>query len=313
MATAMGGRLVVVGGYNRDLGLAIDRFPAPGETRAGRDFLESPGGKGSNQAIQAARCGVDVAMVAAVGADAGAQAARALWTAEGIDCRFMSEHADAATGVAIILVDPAGQNQIVFDPGANMRLAVADIERAAALFTGAAMVAAQLETPVEPTLHAFALARAAGALAVLNPAPAPPSLPAALWAATDVLIANELEGATLAGVALATDPREVGAHLLARVRRAVVLTIGAGGAWLFEPARAPRHRPALAVAALDTTGAGDAFIGAFAARWLAAGDFAAALDWGVAAGGLACTRRGVVPALARGDAIAAAARDLPSD
>jgi len=306
-ASTTRGRLVVVGGYNRDLGLSVDRFPQPGETRAGRDFLESHGGKGSNQAVQAARCGVPVAFVAAVGADAGGAAGRALWRAEGIDAAAVVERADAATGVAIILVDPAGQNQIVYDPGANMRLAVADVERAAATVAGAALVAAQLETPVEPTLRAFALARRAGAATLLNPAPAPPSLPDALWDATDVLVANELEGATLAGLAVDADPRAIGGRLLPRVRRAVVLTIGAGGAWLFEPGREPRHRPALAVTAVDTTGAGDAFIGAFAARWLDGGDLGAALDWGVAAGGLACTRRGVVPALARGDEIKQAA------
>jgi ribokinase len=302
------GRLAVVGGYNRDLGLSVDRFPQPGETRAGRDFLESHGGKGSNQAVQAARCGVPVAIVAAVGADAGGAAGRALWRAEGIDAAAVVERADAATGVAIILVDPAGQNQIVYDPGANLRLAVADIERASGVVAGAALVAAQLETPVEPTVRAFEIARHAGAATLLNPAPAPPGLPDALWAATDILVANELEGATLAGLAIDADPRAIGARLLPRVRRAVVLTVGAAGAWLFEPARAPLHRPPLAVSAIDTTGAGDAFIGAFAARWLTGGEFAAALDWGVTAGGLACTRRGVVPALARGDEIARAAR-----
>ncbi len=295
---AAGRRLVVVGSYNRDLGLAIDRFPEPGETRAGRDFLESPGGKGSNQAIQAARCGVEVAMVAAVGADGGGAAARALWADEHIDAAWVVERPGVPTGVAIILVDPSGQNQIVFDPGANQRLTVEDIDRAAALFDGTAMVVAQLETPIEPTVRAFELARRADAMTVLNPAPAPTSLPAALWGATDVLVANELEGATLAGVALTTDPRAIGAALLPKVRQAVVLTIGAGGAWLFLPNAAPLHRPARSVAAIDTTGAGDAFIGAFAARWLATRDFVAALDWGIAAGALACTKRGVVPALA---------------
>ena len=303
-------RLVVVGGYNRDLGLSVDRFPQPGETRAGRGFLESHGGKGSNQAVQAARCGVAVAIVAAVGADAGAAAGRALWRAEGIEAGAVVEHVDAATGVAIILVDPAGQNQIVYDPGANMRLAVADVERASAAVAGAALVAAQLETPVAPTLRAFEIARRAGAATLLNPAPAPPDLPDALWHATDFLVANELEGATLARLAIDADPRAIGARLMPRVRSAVVLTVGAGGAWLFTPGREPRHRPALAVSAIDTTGAGDAFIGAFAARWLAGGDLDAALDWGVAAGGLACTRRGVVPALARGDEIEQAARAL---
>jgi ribokinase len=304
MATA---QLVVVGGYNRDLGMAIDRFPEPGETRAGHDFLETHGGKGSNQAIQAARCGVAVAMVAAVGADGGGETAHALWRAEGIDASSVATHPGVPTGVAIILVDPSGQNQIVYDPGANDRLSATDVARAAPLIEAAALVAAQLETPIMATMNAFALARRHGAATLLNPAPAPAMLPDPLWAETDLLVANELEGATLAQMPVSSDPREIGARLLPRVARAVVITIGAGGAWLFEPGKPPLHRPALAVEAVDSTGAGDAFIGAFAARWLAARDLVAALDWGVAAGGLACTRRGVVPALATGAEIARAA------
>lgn len=300
-------RLVVVGSYNRDLSLAIDRFPEPGETRAGSDFLESPGGKGSNQAIQAARCGAPVAMIAALGADAGGQAARALWAAEGIDVTGVVERAGRPTGVAMILVDRAAQNQIAFDLGANRSLDVADIDRAAGLFAGAALVVAQCETPLEPTIRAFETAARHGALTLLNPAPAPAGLPEALWRALDVMVANELEAASLAGLAPDSDPRTVGAALLPRVRRALVITAGRAGAWLFEPGRAPIHRPALAVAAIDSTGAGDAFIGAFAARWLATRDFTQALAWGSAAGGLACTRRGVVPALARAAEIAGAA------
>jgi ribokinase len=302
-----GGRLVVVGSYLRDLGLAIDRFPLPGETRVGHDFLESHGGKGSNQAVQAARCGVPVAMIAAVGADPAGRAARALWTAEGIDVGAVVERADRPTGVAMILVDQAAQNQIAFDLGANMSLEIADIERAAPALAAAALVVAQCETPFAATARAFELAQRAGALTLLNPAPAPPELPDALWRRIDVMVANELEAASLAGVALDTDPRAVGTVLLPRVRRALVITIGQHGAWLFEPGRAPLHHAALAVEAIDSTGAGDAFIGAFAARYLATGELAAALGWGIAAGGLACTRRGVVPALARGPEIEAAA------
>jgi len=303
-----GGRLVVVGSYLRDLGLAVDRFPLPGETRVGHDFLESHGGKGSNQAVQAARCGVSVAMIASVGGDPAGRAARALWTEEGIDVGAVVEQADRPTGVAMILVDQAAQNQIAFDLGANMSLDIADIERAALAIEGAALVVAQAETPFAATTHAFERAQRSGALTLLNPAPAPPSLPDALWQRIDVMIANELEAATLAGVALDTDPRVVGTALLPRVRRALVITIGQAGAWLFEPGRPPLHRPALAVAAIDSTGAGDAFIGAFAARWLATRELAAAFGWGIAAGSLACTKRGVVPALARGAEIAQAAQ-----
>src|SRR5260221_3913874 len=225
--------------------MALERFPQPGESIAGRDFLETPGGKGSNQAIQAARCGVRVAIVAAVGADAGGDGARALWRGEGIDVSGVVTHADRATGVAMILVDRAGQNQVVFDLGANLALDVADIERAAPTIAGAAMIAGQLETPIATTVHAFALARRAGVTTLLNPSPTPPALPDALWAATDILIANEIEGPMLTGLAPDADPRAIGEALLPRVRTAVVLTIGPAGAWLFAPGAAPRHRPAL--------------------------------------------------------------------
>lgn len=300
-------RIVVVGSYLRDLGLAVERFPRPGETQVGHDFLESHGGKGSNQAVQAARCGVAVTMLAAIGADAAGQAARALWADEGIDVGYVVARGNRPTGVAMILVDRAAQNQIAFDLGANMTLAVADIEAATPALDRAALVLAQAETPFDATIRAFTMAREHGALSLLNPAPAPPDLPEALWRVTDVMVANEIEAATLAGVALDTDPRTMGAALLPRLGRALVITVGAAGAWLFEPGRAPRHRAPLAVAAIDSTGAGDAFIGAFAARWLAIREFPAALDWGVAAGSLACTRRGVVPALAQAAEIAAAA------
>ncbi|MBV8167400.1 MAG: ribokinase [Alphaproteobacteria bacterium] len=289
--------------------MALERFPQPGESLAGRDFLETPGGKGSNQAIQAARCGVKTAIVAAVGADAGGEAARALWRAEGIDVGGVVTHADQATGVAMILVDRAGQNQVAFALGANLALDTADIDRAASTIAGAALVAGQLETPIPTTLHAFTSARRAGATTLLNPSPTPTTLPDALWDATDILIANEIEGPQLTGLAPSADPRTIGAALLQRVRTAVVLTIGPAGAWLFAHGEAPRHRTALPVNAIDTTGAGDAFLGGFCARWLATKDLHAALDWGSAAGGLACTRRGVVPSLAPLAEIARAAAE----
>ncbi len=122
----------------------------------------------------------------------------------------MVTHADRATGVAMILVDRAGQNQVVFDLGANLALDVADIERAAPTIAGAAMIAGQLETPIATTVHAFALARRAGVTTLLNPSPTPPALPDALWAATDILIANEIEGPMLTGLAPDADPRAIG-------------------------------------------------------------------------------------------------------
>lgn len=311
----------------RDLSIAVDRFPVPGETRVGRDALEAHGGKGSNQAVQAARCGAQVAIAACVGDDAAGDAARAFWRGEGLATEGVAVQPGAATGLAAILVDDRGQNQIVIAPGANACLGVDAIERAAAQIAAAELVIAQLETPIDATLRAFALARAAGRTTLLNTAPAPHSLPDALWAATDILVANELEGAALAGLPPHADPVAVGRALLTRVRVAVVITLGERGAMLFAPGRAPLHQSALSVQVVDSTGAGDAFVGAFAASWAGGGTDPAgepsanrgaspdpraegALRAGVAAGSLACTRRGVAPALADAAAIARATRTL---
>ncbi|HZS85349.1 MAG TPA: PfkB family carbohydrate kinase [Stellaceae bacterium] len=299
-------RIVVIGSYNRDIGMRVDRFPRPGETRMGDGYLESHGGKGSNQAVQAARCGAAVAIIAALGADAHGAAARALWRAEGIDAEAVATRAEAATGAALILVDAAGRNAITVAPGANATLSAEDVDRAAARIARAGLVLAQLETPPEATLRAFALARAAGAATLLNAAPAPPSgaLPEALWELTDFLVVNEIEGGALAGCGAGASPEDVAVALVARLGRAAILTLGRRGALMAARGAAPLARPALDVAAVDTTGAGDAFAGAFAARWAATRNAESALAWGVAAGSLACLRRGVVPALHRGEEIA---------
>ncbi len=297
-------RIVVVGSYNHDVSLAVARLPAPGETCLSQGRLESPGGKGSNQAIQAARAGAGVAMVAAVGLDGPGDAALALWEENGIETTGVMRLADVGTGMAMILVDAAAENVIVVDAGANARLAPAHVEAAANLIGASRLVVAQLETPVAATIRAFELARAAGAATLLNAAPAPDFVDPALIALTDILVVNEGEGQAISGH---PDAAAIGEALLQRAREAVVVTLGAKGAMLFR-----RHQPSLslappAVEVVDTTGAGDAFTGAFAARWVADGNAAAALAWGVAAGALACTARGAAAACADGRRIAALA------
>ena len=282
-------RIVVVGSYNRDVSLSVARLPAPGETCLSLGRLDSPGGKGSNQAIQAARAGASVAMVAALGQDGAGDEAIALWAAERIDTRGVARLADVGTGMAMILVDAAAENVIVVDSGANARLAPDQVGAAAGLIAESRLVLAQLETPVAATVRAFELARAAGAATLLNAAPAPSLVDPALLALTDILIVNEGEGQAISGHAEAA---AIGAHLSTCTARAVVVTLGARGAMLFEPRRPVHALTPPAVTAIDTTGAGDAFVGAFAARWAADRDAAAALAWGVAAGALACTVQG---------------------
>ena len=290
-------RLFFVASYMRDLSVVVDRFPLPGETRAGSGALESPGGKGSNQAIQAARCGASVSIVAAVGNDDAGRAALALWSAEGIDTSHAVSCQTAMTGLALILVNQHGENQIVIAPGANTTLAISDIDRAAAAIATADLVVAQLETPLPATVHAFTLARAAGVTTLLNTAPAPDSLGDVLWSVTDIVVANELEAATLTSLPASTDPLITGRALLARVGVAAVITLGDKGALLLRHNTASVHQPAAKVAVVDTTGAGDAFVGALAACWTRK-DARQALAIAVNAGSLACTRRGAVAGLA---------------
>jgi ribokinase len=286
-------RIVVVGSYNRDTVLAVPRFPQPGETLSASGVRHFHGGKGSNQAVAAARAGARVAMVAAIGADGAGDAALALWSAEGIDAAAVLRLPDAPTGEAMILVDPAGENEIVILAGANAAL---PDDAAARAVAGAALVVAQLETPMSATLAAFREARAQGVATLLNAAPAVP-MPDALLALTDLLVVNETEAARLLGrqgehaaMAIALAPRHP---------RGVVLTAGAAGAHWAAPDGTAVHAPAPTIAVVDSTGAGDAFIGAFAAGLAAGLGEGAALRRGVAAGALACRRAGAVPSLPR--------------
>ena len=297
--------IVVVGSYNKDVTLSVARLPAPGETLLALSRSECPGGKGCNQAIQAARCGAATAMIAAVGEDAAGDEALALWAEAGIDARAVRRLGQPGTGLAFLLVDAAGENMITVDSGANAHVSVDPVAAASELIAGARLVIAQLETPVAATLAAFTAARAAGALTLLNAAPAPEAVAPDLLAVTDYLIVNEGEGRALSGHDHAT---AIGETLLRTVGKGVVVTLGAEGAMLFEHHRPPRRAPSPAVEVVDTVGAGDAFVGAFAARLVATGDSGEALNWGVAAGALACGVRGAVASLAEASRIEALAR-----
>jgi ribokinase len=233
-------------------------------------------------------------MIAAVGEDGAGDEALAVWAAESIDARGVAHLADAETGTAVILVDAQGENAIVVASGANARLSAAHVEAAAELIGAARLVVGQLEVPNAATLRAFEIARAAGARTLLNAAPADTAATGALLQLTDILVVNTLEGAALTGLA---DPAQIGASLLETVPT-VLVTLGARGAVIFERGRERVTGAPFPVQAVDTTGAGDAFIGAVAAR-LAQGETAhAALPWGLAAGALACTVRGVLAGFA---------------
>ena len=287
------GKIAVIGSYNRDVGMVVDRFPSPGETCQAVGVFESHGGKGSNQASQAAKFDVDVAMIAAVGEDTAGRAALALWQGEGIDVSGAVQVPGARTGMAVVLVETGGQNLIVVDAAANAQLDETAVRSAQALFADADLVLAQLETPIPATRLAFEIARASRATTVLNAAPLQASLPADLLDLVDILIVNEVEAGQLAAHLGAVGDLEAAAEqLLGHVRQAVVLTLGAEGVVLFESGSPIYRLAAPRVDLVDSTGAGDAFTGAFAARWVKTQNARDATRWGAAAGAYACSSRG---------------------
>jgi len=302
--------VIVLGSYNLDLVATVPRFPSPGETLHANGLLRGHGGKGSNQAVAAARAGAVTAFTGCVGADDAGRAAQALWHAEAIEA-LASAHPELPTGTALILVAPSGENEIVVVAGANEAVTDAEAARAATAARPGAVAVAQLETPETASLAFFTLARAQGATTLLNTAPARPALLPALLAATDILVANEGEAALLCAMPPETPPRQLGPRLAARAARGAVITCGADGARLFLRDAPPLHQPAAPVAVVDTTGAGDCFVGAFAAALARGAAPQDALADGVAAGSLACTRAGAVAALPGAAAIAALRAALP--
>jgi len=291
----MGG-ILVIGSYNRDTVLRVTRFPAPGETLTALGMALFHGGKGSNQAVAAARAGGQVALIAAIGEDDAGQAARALWAAEGIAVPAV-QTASTPTGAAMILLDAAGENQIIITPGDNAALHLpADFSPPA----GVSVALAQLETPQAATAALFRALPTARR--ILNVAPAAPIAPE-LLAATDMLVLNETEAAILAQ--REAEPGALALSLAIETAREVILTAGAAGAFWARPDGVIIHATPPQVTVADTTGAGDAFLGAFAA-FIAAGKIPeATLQFAVTAGALACTQDGAVPSLPHRAAILA--------
>jgi ribokinase len=257
-------RIAVVGSANVDLTTFVHRFPKPGETVFGKEFHLGFGGKGANQAVAAHRCGADVRMVARVGEDLFGTATIEHLEAEGIDTAHIKAIANTSTGVAPILVDETGQNSILVVKGANDLLMPADVDLAAEALAEADCIVLQLEIPLETVYHTIDLARSQGVRCILNPAPGQP-LDLERIRSVDYLIPNESEAEAISGVAVdnSEDAAACAAELLDRGLERVVITLGAQGA-LVAGADGTRVVPPFPVEAIDTTGAGDAFIGSFA-------------------------------------------------
>jgi ribokinase len=258
-------RIAVIGSANTDLTTFTDVFPRPGETLFGKNFEMGFGGKGANQAVAARLCGAEVLMVAKVGGDLFGRATIDNFASFGIDTRHVQLIDDAPTGVAPIFVEPNGQNRIIVVKGANDRLTPADVDAAAADLRGVDAIILQFEIPLETVYHSIRFARAHHIRCILNPAPAVPAELAELTGA-DLFIPNESESEQITGLPVHSeaDARACAAALLARGFARVVITLGARGS-LVADAAGQSLVPAFAVASIDTSGAGDAFIGSLAA------------------------------------------------
>lgn len=257
-------KICVVGSSNIDLISKVPRLPKLGETMMGHAFHMGYGGKGANQAVMAAKLGAQVAMVTKLGNDVFGADTLKNYQAQGIDTTWVFFDEKAASGVAPIFVDDNAQNFIVIIPGANMALSPADVQQASSAITNASLLICQLEVPIESTLEAFRIAKAAGVTTILNPAPAAP-LPDELLQLSDIIAPNETETEQLTGLSVTAieDAEKAARALLQRGPRTVILTLGERGALLVDATSVEPIAP-IKVKAVDPTGAGDSFIGSLA-------------------------------------------------
>lgn len=257
----MTAKIVVVGSFNADLVSYMERMPRPGETVHGERFATGAGGKGSNQAVAAARLGADVTFIGRVGNDVFANLAYDIWDAEGVKREFVKRDDDVATGVAPILVDSDGENMIVVVLGANLRLRESDIDAARQRIAAADMLVVQREINLEIVTYALRTAKEFGVKTILNPAPADGTSGETIHLA-DYLTPNEIELETLSGGEY-DDVVSAARGLLTRDDQTAIVTLGAEGARIVSPADS-FLAPTFAVDVVDTTGAGDTFNAALA-------------------------------------------------
>lgn len=296
----MQARVVVVGSLNMDLVTRAERLPRAGETLAGESFNTVPGGKGANQAVAAARLGADVAMIGCVGSDDYGQQLRDGLLAEGIDCGAVATIAGVSSGVALIVVDATSQNAIVIVAGSNARLLPESIQCFDKLLQGADVIVCQMEIPSQTVAYVLERGRALGKTVILNPAPATGPLPVEWLANIDYLIPNESEACALTGLPVDDlASAEVAARQLRSLGVArVIVTLGAGGA-LLVGVEGSEHFTAPAVRALDTTAAGDTFVGAFASALARGRSEREAIGFGQRAAAISVTRPGAQPSIPR--------------
>lgn len=256
-------KVTVIGSINLDTNLRVAQMAKPGETIHAKEHYSAAGGKGANQAVAAARSGCAVSFVGAVGDDAPGKEMLALLKKENINLDGVKEVADESTGQAFITVDDSGQNSITIYSGANYAFDQDDIEQNSDLIAASDFVVAQFETPIEATIQGFKIAHQNNAKTILNPAPAITEIPAELLQVTDIIIPNETEAATITGVEVVDEKsaKKAADKLHELGVSAVIITIGDKGAF-YDFQDKQGLIPAFKVKAVDTTAAGDTFIGA---------------------------------------------------
>ncbi len=287
----------VVGSINQDFVLNVERRPEPGETVTDAELSKGNGGKGANQAAAAALLGADVVLLGRVGDDGfGEPLVRAL-ADKGVDTRLIEAAPDSSTGTAFITVTPDGENAITVAPGANRRLTTGDVEAASEAIAEARVLIAQMEIPLDVVVRSVEVASASGTRALVNLAP-PSEVPRALLERLDPLVVNQHEAAFLLGerVEGVDGARAAARELLALGPESAVITVGEAGA-VFADGGSAKHLPAPRVDVVDTTGAGDAFVGALAARLARGTSLEDAVVYAVRAGAAAVTKEGAQGAL----------------
>lgn len=301
--------IVILGIFNADTTYRADRLPKIGETILGQHFALGPGGKGSNQAVAAARAGGRTHFITRLGSDDFAKVARATWkTAEVIP--EVTEDAGSHTGAAFIFLEAAtGNNAIIVAPGAGARISPSDLDAKADLIRSAAVFVTQLEQPIPAARRGLEIARAAGVTTILNPAPAA-ALDDAMLDLCDFITPNETEAETLTGLPVTTlaEAEKAADALMARGVGAVIVTLGSNGA-LYRDRKRSVHVPVISVGpVVETTGAGDAFNGGLAVALSEGRDVIDAVRFGAATAGISVTRAGAaaaMPARAEIDALLA--------
>lgn len=305
-------KIIVVGSFAVGLTIRAPNIPVFGVTMLGDSFDMGPGGKGSNQAVATARLGADSSLVAIIGQDRFADIATELYKAEGVDATYVEQTAESPTAVGFIILNKRGENFIIMDYGATNRMDTAFVESAEGRIRDSDVVMAVLEPPVEVAMRAMELGRKHGKITILNPAPAAP-IPDTIFPLVDYLTPNESELRILLGLR-PDDPRpsrELVDMLRKRGAVNVVVTLGSRGV-LVVTDTIDATIPAADVTVVDTTGAGDAFNSGFAVALAEGRDVLDAARFGVACGGLVCTKLGVIPGMATRDQADLLYRTIPA-